>query len=97
MATFVLLANFTEQGIRNVEDTSRRADIFKEWATSLDIEVKGIYWTLGRYDIVSIVEAPDDIAMTALGLSLGRAGNVRTETLHAYSQDELASILAKVV
>ena len=97
MATYILLANFTEHGIRSVKDTSRRADAFKDLAKTFGISVKDIYWTLGRYDIVTTIEAPDDVSVTALGLTLGKSGNLRTETLRAFSQADMAAILAKVV
>jgi len=78
MATYIILANFTEQGIRNVKDSPTRADAFKDMARKAGVTVKEQYWTLGAHDIVAIVEAPDDIAVTALGLSTGALGNVRT-------------------
>lgn len=96
MATYILLANFTEHGIRTVKDTTKRADAFKELAKTFGVSVKGIYWTLGRYDIVTTIEAPDDTAVTALGLSLGKSGNIRTETLRAFSQGDMDAILKKV-
>ena len=97
MATYIVLANFTEHGIRSVKDTTRRADAFKDLAKVFGISVKDIYWTLGRYDIVTTIEAPDDTAVTALGLSLGKSGNIRTETLRAFSQAEMGAILDKVM
>ena len=96
MATYVVLASFTDQGIRNVKDSAKRADAFREVAKSLGATVKDIYWTLGQYDIVATVDAPDDTVVTTLGLTLGKAGNVRTQTLRAFSQAEMASILGKV-
>jgi uncharacterized protein with GYD domain len=97
MAIYILLANFTEQGIRNVKDTTRRADAFKELAKGSGATIKDIYWTLGAFDIVAIAEAPDETVMTALGLALGKSGNVRTQTLRAFSQADMNQILAKVV
>ena len=97
MATYVVLANFTEHGIRSVKDTTRRADAFKDLAKMFGISVKDIYWTLGRYDIVTTIEAPDEMSVTALGLSLGKSGNIRTETLRAFSQDEMSAVLEKVM
>jgi uncharacterized protein with GYD domain len=61
------------------------------------VTVKDIYWTLGQYDIVAIAESPDDTTMTALGLALGKSGNVRTQTLRAFTQSDMNGILAKVV
>ena len=96
MATYIVLGNFTDQGVRNVKDTTKRADAFKELAKSSGATVKEIYWTLGQYDIVATVEALDDKVATTLGLTLGKAGNVRTQTLRAFSAAEMTSILGKV-
>ena len=96
MATYILLASFTEQGIRNVKDTTKRADAFRDLAKGSGASLKEIYWTLGQYDIVAIVEAPDETAMTGLGLALGKSGNVRTQTLRAFSQADMNGILAKL-
>ena len=97
MATFIVLAGFTEQGIRNVKETVSRADAFKEMAKKTGVTIKDLYWTLGRHDIVAICEAPDDETATALSLSLASRGNLRTETLHAFSFDETTKILGKMV
>ena len=96
MATYVLLLNFTEQGIRNVKDTIKRAEAFKSIADKTGGKVKEVYWTLGQYDGVLIFEAPDEQTATALGLSLGSMGNVRTQTLRAFSAEEIGGILAKM-
>ena len=96
MSTYIVLANYTEQGIRSIKDTTKRADAFKEMAKSSGVTVKDLYWTLGHFDIVATVEAADDMMVTALGLTLGKSGNVRTQTLRAFSPAEMASILSKV-
>jgi uncharacterized protein with GYD domain len=64
MAMYVVLANFTDQGVRNVKDSTKRAEAFKELAKSSGATVKDLYWTLGQYDIVATVDAPDDMAIT---------------------------------
>ena len=96
MATFIVLAGFTDQGIRNVKETISRAEAFKEMAKAAGVTVKDICWTLGRYDVVAVLDAKDEMAATALGLSLGKAGNVHTETLRAFSAAEMSEILSKV-
>ncbi len=96
MATFVVLAHFTEQGIHNVADSPKRADAFKAMAKKVGATVKAIYWTLGTYDMVTIIEAPDVETMTALGLSVGKLGNIRTETLRAFDAAAMSAILKKV-
>ena len=96
MATYIVLSSFTDQGIRNVKDTTKRADTVREVAKKFGATVKDIFWTLGSYDVVAIFEAPDDASITALGLALGSGGNVRTQTLRAFSREEMNGILAKL-
>ena len=96
MATYIVLSSFTDQGVRNVKDTTKRADAVRELAKKFGATAKEIFWTLGRYDVVAIFEAPDDASMTALGLALGAAGNVRTQTLRAFSKEEMNGVLAKL-
>ena len=96
MATYVVLSTFTEQGIRTVRDTTSRADGVRELARKMGIETKSIYWTIGSYDIVATFEAPNDEAMTALSLALSSQGNIRTQTMRAFSKDELSGILGKL-
>jgi uncharacterized protein with GYD domain len=96
MATYIVLTHFTEQGIRNVKDTTKRADALGEMAKKAGGSLKAAYWTIGRYDSVAILDLPNDEAMVALGLSIGKSGNVRSETLRAFSKQEVDSILAKV-
>ena len=89
--------SFTDQGIRKVQDSPKRADVFKDMAKKCGATVKDVFWTLGEYDIVVVVEAPDDISMTALGLSTGALGNVRTQTMRAFTQADMKTILGKMV
>jgi uncharacterized protein with GYD domain len=96
MATYIVLTNFTDQGIRGVKDTTKRADAVRELATKFGATAKEFYWTLGSYDVVVVFEAPDDASMTALGLAVGAAGNVRTQTLRAFSRQEMDDVLAKL-
>jgi uncharacterized protein with GYD domain len=96
MATFIALGNFTEQGIKSVKDTTKRSDAIRELAGRYGVTMKQIYWTLGRYDVVTIVEAPNDEAVTAFALAIGAAGNVRTESLRAFSKEEMSGILGKL-
>ena len=96
MATFIVLGNFTDQGIRSIKDSPKRAEAFKAMAKKVGVTVKDLYWTLGHYDIVTIVEAPDAATATSLGLAIASLGNVRTETLTAFSGDEIGKILSKM-
>jgi uncharacterized protein with GYD domain len=96
MATFVMLASFTEQGVRNVKETAKRADAFRQMAEKVGVTIRDIYWTLGPYDVIAVGEAPDDETATALSLSVASLGNVRTQTLRAFSRDEIDAILKKM-
>jgi uncharacterized protein with GYD domain len=96
MATYIVLNSFTDQGIRNVKDSAKRADAVRELAKKFGVTVKEIFWTLGSYDVVAIYDAPDDASVTALGLAIGAAGNVRTQTLRAFSREEMNGVLAKL-
>ena len=97
MATFIVLSHFTDQGIRGVKESPKRAAAFKAAAKKAGVTVKAFYWTLGTYDMVSILEAPNVEAVTAIGLSVGKLGNVRTETLTAFDKTTMDAILKKVV
>jgi len=97
MTTYVVLANFTDQGIRNVKDSPKRAEAFKKMAKTFGVVVKEVVWTQGRYDFVTIVEAQDEAAAMSLSLSLSALGNVRTETLRAFSAAEMTAIVGKML
>ncbi|HQR72787.1 MAG TPA: GYD domain-containing protein [Burkholderiaceae bacterium] len=96
MATYISLANYTEQGIRSVKDTTKRADAVRELAKKFGVTAKEFYWTMGAHDVVVVFEAPDDAAITALAMAIGSAGNVRTQTMRAFSKDEINGVLSKL-
>jgi len=96
MATYIILGQFTEQGIRNVKDSPKRADAMKETAKKHGVTVKDVYWTLGHYDVVTVVDAPDDAAVTAMLLSTGSLGNVRTQCLRAFNASEMGAVIGKM-
>ena len=96
MAKYIALASFTEQGIRNVKDTVKRADAVREAARKYGCEMSQIYWTLGNYDLVTIIDAQDESAATAFAMAIGSAGNIRTQTLRAFSREEMTAILGKL-
>ena len=97
MVTYVVLTKFTDQGIRNAKDSPKRAEAFKQMAETFGATVKELFWTQGRYDIVTVVEAPDEILATALNLSLDALGNIRTESLRAFSSSDMMKIVAKML
>jgi uncharacterized protein with GYD domain len=96
MPTYIVLVSFTGQGIANVKDTVKGAEATKAAAKKVGATMREIYWTLGQYDAVATIDAPDDETMTALGLNMGKAGHVRTQTLRAFSAADMKGILGKV-
>jgi len=97
MVAYVVLANFTEQGIRNAKESPKRAEAFKAMAKTFGVTVKELLWTQGRYDIVTIVDAPDEASFMSLTLSLGALGNVRTQSLRAFSADEMTEVVGNML
>ena len=96
MAIFVNLVNLTEQGIKNVKDTTKRAEAFRQMAAKTGVKVKEIYWTIGAYDVITIMEAPDAETVLALLFSIGAQGNVRTHTMRAFSAEEMNKVISKM-
>lgn len=96
MATFITSIKFTQQGVKDIDHTTKRAAIFKSEAKKLGAKVKEIYWTLGEHDGLLILEAPDDSTATAAILHLGAMGNVHTSTCRAFTAAEMDKIVSKV-
>lgn len=96
MATYISTLRFTEQGVRSIGETTRRASAFKSAAKKMGVKVVNIYWTLGAHDGVLIFEAPDEQTATAAMLQLASLGNVQTSTSPAFNSSEMDAILAKV-
>lgn len=96
MMTYVVLSQFTDQGIRTIKNSPQRASQAAELARSFGCEMKQIYWTLGEYDIVAVIDAPDEQSFMSFGFALGSAGNIRTRTLRAFTKDECSAIIGKL-
>jgi uncharacterized protein with GYD domain len=96
MATYIALVNFTDQGVRHIRQTTDRAKALVKAGSNLGVAIKNIYWTLGCYDAVFTAEAPDDDAIAAFAISMSSLGNIRTQTLRAFSAEEMNKILEKV-
>lgn len=96
MATYVSSVKFTDQGIKAIGETTKRAAAFKSAAKKLGVKVKDIYWTLGAVDGFLIFDAPDDETATSLMLQLGSQGNVQTTTSRAFTSAEMDKVLAKM-
>jgi uncharacterized protein with GYD domain len=96
MPTYISLVTWTEQGMRELQESPARADATAELAESMGGKLVQLYWTVGPYDIVAIIEAPDDETAAAMQLTIGSRGAVRTTTLRAFGREEFERIIAKV-
>lgn len=92
MPTYISLASWTADGIKDVGDSPARLDKVKELYTSLGAEIKAFYMTMGRCDMVVIAEIPDDETAARLALKVGASGSVRTETMKAFDEGEYRQI-----
>jgi uncharacterized protein with GYD domain len=95
MATYVILMNWTEQGVSADRDTVGRREHADALAEKHGASIAHAYWTMGNYDIVAVIEAPDDESITAMMLELTAEGNVRTSTLRAFDHDQMQAIIAR--
>lgn len=96
MANYVVLMNWTDQGVKSAKDTVKRSQEAAKLIEGMGGSLKDIYWTTGGYDIVAVASAPDDETLAALLLTLAGAGNLRTHTLRAFTADEVTGIIAKM-
>jgi uncharacterized protein with GYD domain len=97
MATYVTLNKFTAQGLSAIKDSPKRAEAFRAMAGKLGCTVKEMLWMQGKYDMVVIIEAPDDATAAALFVSVAKLGNITTQTSRAFNAAEMSSILAKTM
>jgi uncharacterized protein with GYD domain len=95
MLRYVALVNWTDQGIRNVKESTKRAEQTRQMVEQMGGRMT-LYWTQGRYDMVAIIEAPDEETASAMALRIGSAGNVRSETMRAFDATEMGRILGKL-
>ena len=93
MPIYITLINWTDQGVRNAKDTVQRYEAAQAAGAKVGVKFKDFHWTMGAYDAVGVVEAPDDVAVSRFLLATGAAGNVRTTTMRAYSKDEMTQVL----
>ena len=96
MPTYIILGHFTEQGVRNIKDSPKRANALKEAAKKYGATIKSVYWTLGAYDVMTVVDAPDSESMAKLLFNLGSLGNVRTQSLRALEASEVERIVGSM-
>ncbi|HKO30304.1 MAG TPA: GYD domain-containing protein [Nitrospiraceae bacterium] len=93
MATYLMLLNWTDQGIKNIKESPKRLDSAKKLAQELGGEIKSVYMTQGNFDLALITDMPNDDKMASYVLKLGSFGSVRTTTLKAYSEDDYRKII----
>ena len=96
MATYISLVQFTDKGIRAAKETTQRVAEWSATVRSIWVSIKQMYWTLGQYDQVCVFEAPDDETAASVLLSADILGNIRTQTLRAFTSDQMEKILANI-
>ncbi|HZT18088.1 MAG TPA: GYD domain-containing protein [Dongiaceae bacterium] len=96
MAKYIMLLNWTEQGIKNVKDSPKRLDAGKALAKKLGADILKFYMTIGAYDLVLVLESPSDEVTARFALSLASAGNVRTTTMKAFSEESYRNIIGSL-
>lgn len=94
MPTYISLVRYTDQGVRNIKESPGRLDAAKNAFKSMGGELKQWYLAMGRYDAVVISEGPDDETAAKLTLAIGALGNIRTETLRVFTEDEYRKLIA---
>ncbi len=92
---YFILFRLTDQGIRNIKDTTKRADASRSEAEKLGCKFT-LYWTFGEHDAIGMLEAPNDEAAMELNLKIGSLGSVSTTTLRAFTEEEIAKIVNKL-
>jgi uncharacterized protein with GYD domain len=96
MATYITLMRWTQQGIARVKDSPKRLDAGRKAFKKMGVEIKDTWLTMGRYDLVCVIEGPDDATVAKALLSLGSQGNLETETMRAWNEDEYRAITKSV-
>ncbi|MGB7861204.1 MAG: GYD domain-containing protein [Acidimicrobiia bacterium] len=96
MATYVTLANYTAQGMANIKDSPSRLDQAREQLAPLGVEVKDVYLTMGEYDLVIVVEAPDNITAAKALIAMGAQGNITTTTLPAVTEHQFRNLISEM-
>jgi uncharacterized protein with GYD domain len=94
MPTYIVLANYTHQGVKNISESAERLDQARALAESVGASIQEFYLVMGQYDIVTVVEAPDDETLAKVVLTLGHYGNVSTETLKAFPEDAYRELIS---
>lgn len=93
MASYITLANYTDQGARSIKSSPERFEAFKSLAEAAGVSVKSVHWTLGAYDLVLVTEGNED-ALATLNMKMAALGNVRTQTLRGFTPTEMRKLVA---
>ena len=96
MAKYISLVNYTQKGVENIKDSPNRLDAFKQACQSMGAKVEGFYLTMGRYDLVVIVDAPDPETVAKIILATASRGAISTETLPAFTEEEYRKIISEL-
>jgi uncharacterized protein with GYD domain len=96
MPTYIIQSQWTEQGIRNVKESAKRLDLGKKKLKEMGGEIKAFYLTTGPYDMLAVVDVPNDAILAAHLLWLGSQGNLRTQTVKAFTEDEFRKIVGEL-
>jgi uncharacterized protein with GYD domain len=96
MPTYISMLRYTQQGISNVKNAPARIDAAKEAYKKAGGELKALYLTLGQYDLVAVAEMPNDEAVARMALALGSQGNIRSETMRAFTETEFRKLVGSL-
>jgi len=96
MLTYIGLLKFTDKGLAAIKDTTRRATAAKEMGRRFGVNMREVFWTMGEYDVVCVIEADDEQSIAAFDLAIATQGNVRTTSLRAFTADEMEQVVAKL-
>lgn len=96
MITYIGLLNFTDKGIQSIKESTKRAAAAKEAGKKMGVNMREVFWTMGEYDLICVLEADDEATLTAFNLAIAKEGNVRSKSLRAFSASELDKALAKL-
>ena len=96
MFTYIGLLNFTDKGIQSIKDSPKRAAAAQEAAKKFGVNLREVYWTMGEHDLVCVLEADSEAALTAFNLAIAMQGNVRSKSLRAFTASEMETVLAKL-
>lgn len=96
MFTYIGLVSFTDKGMHDIKDTTKRAAAAKEAGKKLGVNMRDVFWTMGEVDLVCVLEAEDEQALAAFNLALAMQGNVRSHSMRAYTAAEMDKVLGKL-